>query len=113
MVSTSFVKEAELKVQLPEATIDPLPMDAPQLEITINAEGEYFVNRQPLIGSTAEVLSRAIEKVAGAKRDIPLTIKADARSSHQSVVTVMDTAGKMGFSDISIVTVKSADGSGQ
>ena len=36
--------------------------------------------------------------------DLPVTIRADARTSHQSVVTVMDIAGKMGFVNITIVT---------
>jgi biopolymer transport protein ExbD len=50
-------------------------------------------------------LSAAIAKVAGEARDIPVTIRADARSTHQSVVTAMDVLGRLGFRAISIATV--------
>lgn len=104
MVTTSFVRETELKVQLPEASVETPAEDLPQLEVVVDAEGNYFLNGEPLVASRADVLRRAFEKVAGERRDVPLTIRADARTSHQSVVTVMDVAGKMGFVNISIVT---------
>jgi biopolymer transport protein ExbD len=50
-------------------------------------------------------LSAAVAKVAGEARDIPVTIRADARSTHQSVVTAMDVLGRLGFRAISIATV--------
>lgn len=104
MVSTSFVREADLKVQLPEASVETPASDAPPLEVVVNEEGSYFVNGEALVASRPEVLRRALEKVAGERRDVPLTIRADARTTHQSVVTVMDVAGKMGFVNITIVT---------
>ena len=104
MVSTSFVRETDLKVQLPEATTEAPASDAPPLEVVVDAQGDYFVNNEPLIASRPDVLRRALEKMAGERRDLPLTIRADARTSHQSVVTVMDVAGKMGFVNITIVT---------
>ena len=33
------------------------------------------------------------------------TIRADARTTHQAVVTAMDVAGKLGFSQLNIATV--------
>ncbi len=38
-----------------------------------------------------------------------MTIRADAEASHQSVVTAMDVAGKLGFVNINIATVQSGD----
>ena len=35
----------------------------------------------------------------------PITIRADARSTHQAVVTAMDVAGRLGFSQLNIATV--------
>jgi biopolymer transport protein ExbD len=43
-------------------------------------------------------------KEAGADRG-PVTIRADARSTHQAVVTAMDVAGRLGFSQLNIATV--------
>lgn len=104
MVSTSFVRETELRVQLPEATTETPVADLPELELVVDSDGRYFLNGDALIASRADVLRRAFEKVAGERRDLPLTIRADARTTHQSVVTVMDVAGKMGFVNITIVT---------
>ena len=104
MVSTSFVREAELQVQLPEATAEAPAEDVPALEIVVNSGGDYFLNGEALIASNPEVLQRALAKTAGERRDLPLTIRADARTTHQSVDTVMDVAGKMGFVNITIVT---------
>jgi biopolymer transport protein ExbD len=36
---------------------------------------------------------------------MPVTIRADARATHQSVVTAMDVLGRLGFRAISIATV--------
>ncbi len=113
MVSTSFVREAELKVELPEASIDALPAQQAKLQITINSQGEYFINGEALVSSQSKVLERAISKLVGEERDIPVTIKADANTSHQSVVTVMDTAGKMGFVNITIITANEGREGGQ
>jgi biopolymer transport protein ExbD len=47
-------------------------------------------------------------KLAGEARDVPFIITADAQAAHQSVVTVMDVAGKLGFSKLSITTQKTS-----
>lgn len=109
MVSTSFVREAELQVQLPEASVEQPAEDMPALEVVVNADGDYFLNGDALIASNPEVLRRALAKVADSRRDAPLTIRADAHATHQSVVTVMDVAGSMGFVNITIVTANEAD----
>jgi biopolymer transport protein ExbD len=43
-------------------------------------------------------------KESGSDRG-PLTIRADARSTHQAVVTAMDVAGRLGFAQLNIATV--------
>ncbi|HET9679794.1 MAG TPA: biopolymer transporter ExbD [Gammaproteobacteria bacterium] len=105
MVSTSFVKEAPLRVQLPEASLPTQSAQVAELEVIVNAEGNYFVNERALVNSRPETLRSALIKVAGEARDTPLTIRADAQTTHQSVVTVMDIAGKLGFTNVRIVTV--------
>lgn len=104
MVSTSFVREAELKVQLPEASIAPARVEQTPLEVTITSEGDYLLNGEALVSARPDILRRAIEQSVGEQRDMAVTIRADARATHQSVVTVMDVVGKMGFVNITIVT---------
>jgi len=105
MVSTTFQREGRVKVQLPQASQIPKPAGAHEaVVITITAEGGYRVNERSLINAGPDTLRAALLKEAGASRG-PLTIRADARTTHQAVVTAMDVAGKLGFSQLNIATV--------
>jgi biopolymer transport protein ExbD len=105
MVSTTFQQEGRVKVQLPQASQIPLPRGTREpMVITITAEGGYRVNERALINANPETLRSALVKEAGTERG-PLTIRADARSTHQAVVTAMDVAGKLGFAQLNIATV--------
>jgi biopolymer transport protein ExbD len=105
MVSTTFQQEGRVKVQLPQASQIPLPRGSREpMVITITAEGGYRVNERALINANPETLRSALVKEAGTERG-PLTIRADARTTHQAVVTAMDVAGKLGFAQLNIATV--------
>jgi len=110
MVTTSFVRESELTIRLPEVadSVERLA-DSPVLEITVSATGRYFVNNRALIDSRAETLKAAIVRLIPDLDVDSVTITADAEASHQSVVTAMDVAGKLGFVNISISTVSAVD----
>jgi len=109
MVSTTFQQEGRVKIQLPQASQIPLPRGSREpLVITITAEGGYRVNERALINASPETLRSALVKQAGTERG-PLTIRADARSTHQAVVTAMDVAGKLGFAQLNIATVHEGD----
>lgn len=105
MVSTSFVRQAQLKVRLPEASsaVEPAQM-IPLLEIIITADGDYWVNDQQLINNDPKTLRMALARVAGKDRAQPVTIRADARSTHQDVITAMDVVARLGFSQVNIAT---------
>ena len=105
MVSTSFLKATEIRLQLPQAEAVPRVEPNIEIEIMISAAGDYFVDGQELVNRRPETLQRALEQVAGERRDLPITVRADGRASHQSVVTAMDIVGRLGFSRIMIATV--------
>jgi biopolymer transport protein ExbD len=105
MVSTSFLKATEIRLQLPQAEAVPRVEPPTDIEIMISATGDYFFDGQELINRRPETLQRALEQVAGDRRELPVTIRADGRASHQSVVTAMDIVGRVGFSRIMIATV--------
>src|SRR5580693_458960 len=105
MVSTTFNQEGRVKVQLPQASAIPQPRGTHEpIVITVTAEGGYRVNERTLINASPDTLRAALIKEAGADRG-PITIRADGRSTHQSVVTAMDVAGRLGFSQLNIATV--------
>jgi biopolymer transport protein ExbD len=105
MISTTFNQEGRVKVQLPQSSDVPIPRGNHEaLVITVTAEGTYRVNERTLINASAETLRAALLKESPNERG-PVTIRADARTTHQSVVTAMDVAGKLGFSQLNIATV--------
>jgi len=106
MVSTTFEKESAVKIDLPKASIKEEAMDDKVVEVTVNANGEYFINRTSVLNRKPETLKAAIVKHAGINTDLPFIIRADAKAPHQSVVTVLDVAGQLGYSRISIPTVR-------
>lgn len=111
MVSTSFVREADISLQLPESSAE-ATTEAPaeMLEVTISQSGTYAVNGRQLVNSEAGTLRSAIERVIGDERDVPVIIRADATATHQSVVTAMDVVGRLGFAEVNIATVSAPDG---
>ena len=106
MMSTSFLRETQISLQLPEATTDK-SIDVPReaLEITVMQNGNYLVNGRELVNNERRTLRAAIERLVGEKRDMPVFIRADAASTHQAVITAMDVAGQLGFVKINIATV--------
>jgi biopolymer transport protein ExbD len=110
MVSTSFLRETDIALHLPEATADS-SADAPSdaLEITVTRDGSYLVNGRELVNSERGTLRKAIERVIGEKRGMPVFIRADAAATHQAVITAMDVAGQLGFVDVNIATVTPPD----
>ena len=109
MVSTTFQKESEISLQLPRASTEP-PEDVPErLEVVIDASGAFYVNDQELVRSDLESLQTALYELAGGDRERPVTIRADAQTPHQSVVTAMDAAARLGMLRLSIATSRSTD----
>jgi biopolymer transport protein ExbD len=108
MVSTTFTKETQLTIDLPEADSELREQTEKQtLEVLVNAEGNYLVNSHALINNSLKTLKAALSKESGGDSSMPLIITADANTSHQAVVRVMDAAGQLGFVHLSITTKNS------
>jgi len=110
MVTTSFVRETEIRLKLPEAETAPPATVDDALEVTITADGDYLINGKQTINRRSITLRRALAEEAGERRDQTIVIRADARASHQSVVTAMDVAGRLGFMRINIATMEQGSG---
>ena len=106
MVSTSFVKQSQIAIRLPQADSAAVVEELPeQIDIMITSTGTYLVNGRELINNRPETIRNALRKVSGGNSDLPLTISADANAMHQHVVTAMDVAGRLGFTKINIATI--------
>ena len=129
MVTTSFRDEVGIKIRLPEAAGE-AAAEAQPLTLTIDAEGYYYVNdlqvadRQPATLSKALAVAltaagrpgdRGSARPAGvagqgaAPGDLPLVLKADARTPHQAVMTAMDVASRLGLTRLSFAASHSQD----
>ena len=106
MVSTSFVKQSKITISLPEvesaSVVEELPQ---QIDIMITETGTVLINGRELINNRAETIRNALQKTSNGDTGLSLTISADANAKHQHVVTAMDVAGRLGFTQINIATV--------
>ena len=110
MVSTSFVKQSQIAIRLPEVESAVVVEEIPdQIDIMITQTGTYLVNGRELINSQPATIRNALQKVSGGNHSLPLTISADANARHQDVVTAIDVAGRLGFVQINIATLNEAD----
>jgi len=109
ILSSRFTDEGRLHVHLPQASAVPLEkVGGEPLVVSVTQQGGYLVNQRELINSSPETLRAALLKEAGANRSMPVTLRADARATHQSVITAMDVLGRLGFAEINVATVKEA-----
>ena len=109
MVSTSFINETHLTIDLPEAMGGMTTEEIGKIEISITKQGDMAVNGQSLVNSKLETLKRALTEVSKGDKDMALIITADANTPYQAVVTAMDAAGQMGFSNLNMTTQKNSD----
>ncbi len=107
MVSTTFERESEIEIVLPQAAANVMPADDFALEVTVDAEGTFYVNGKRVINSKIETLKKAMQEMAGEHKEPPIILSADAQTPHQAVITVMDAARQLGFVHLNFATVKS------
>jgi len=107
ILSSRFSDEGRLRVHLPHASAVPLEkVGGEPLVVSVTQQGGYLVNGRELINASPETLRAALLKEAGTDRSRRVTLRADARAAHQSVITAMDVLGRLGFSEVNIATVK-------
>ena len=107
MLSSTFMQEGRIKIELPQASLAPgARQKTDPLVVSVTQSGSYRVNDRELVNSSNDTLRAAILELAGSDRNQPVTIRADARATHQSVITAMDVLGKLGFVKINIATVE-------
>lgn len=107
MVSTTFTRQAEITVDLPKASAAPVEHEEKPIEVVIDAEGRYFVNRKMLVNKQIETLIAVLERIRSQEGEKPsesIVISADANTPHQAVVTAMDAARQVGIYKVSLAT---------
>ncbi|MBL4612097.1 ExbD/TolR family protein [Halopseudomonas sp.] len=115
MVSTTFTRETQLKLDLPEAVSGEQveDRDIQQIELTISATGDIAINDRTLVAPGFDTLKTALQRESAGDLSLPLIITADAQTPHQSVIMAMDAAGQLGFTRLRLTTMQAEAGEGQ
>jgi len=96
MVSTTFSRFSELQITLPTADAEKTQTRPNEINIAIGSDGKYALNgvATPISSPSAlaDALREAALKFPADSKEPVIIINADAQTSHQSVVNVMEAA---------------------
>ena len=104
VLTSTFIQHSRMQVTLPQASAQDRDLNTQVLTIMIDRDGRFFVGSDEVMGEGIEALKQTIARNAGDDRDRPVTIRADAMTPNQNVVTAMDALGQLGFTRLSIAT---------
>lgn len=107
MLTTTYSKFTELKVNLPVADSEHSRDYPREIIVSVASDGRYAVNKKPVEGRSIELLATELAAAAGGEKDRMIIISADATTAHQSVINVMDAARRAGLSQLTFATQSS------
>ena len=109
MLSSTFILQPGIKVDLPEAQVTET-VEQETLTVTIPISGAVYLNDEPV--SLAELPARLLQELSGgADRDIIL--RADEDIPFRRAVEVMDIAKQVGAARFLIATRTGEEGGGE
>ncbi len=101
MVTTTYQRIRELQITLPEASAEQMTNRPQEINVGVDAEGNYVVNGQVFRFSSVDDFAAALRDAASDMAEPVIIINADANATHQSVIRVMEAAR---FADITHLT---------
>ncbi|RMC96825.1 biopolymer transporter ExbD [Aquitalea palustris] len=104
MVTTTYSKFAELKINLPSAQAETSQPAASEITVAVAASGEMEVAGHKLAAGDKSALQAQLRDAAAGKKDPVVIINADAKATHQSVVSVMEAARAAGLTQLTFAT---------
>ncbi len=109
MVSTSFTRETQIKLDLPKADVEVLESDPEMIEISIDKEGRIFINGKALANNEIDTIKKVMQPLLAKNNQIPVVISADANTAYQSVVIAMDATAQMGITNLKMATQRTQE----
>ena len=104
MVTTTYQRVAELQITLPEADANAVKQRPKEINVGIDAQGRYVVDKTPFAFSSVPALADILRRAGGDAKDPVVVINADANATHQSVIHVMEAARQVGLVHITFAT---------
>ena len=108
VLTTTFVQHARMQVTLPQAESSEQSEQRDALTLVIDRDGHFFIDNNEVLNPGLDSLKEAISRHAGEDRERPVTLRADAMTPHQAVVTAMDALGQLGFTRLSIAIAQAS-----
>ncbi|MBI3230372.1 MAG: biopolymer transporter ExbD [Burkholderiales bacterium] len=109
MITTTYSKFTELQITLPTADADKA-MDKPfELNVTVDAKGNYGLNGQALVFHDVDGLAQDMKAavLAAGKKDPVVIINADQFAMHQMVINVLQSARLAGYDKVTFAAQSS------
>jgi biopolymer transport protein ExbD len=104
MVTTTYQRIAELQITLPEASADPMQQRPKEINVGVDAQGHYVIDKNVIQFTTVGALADALKRAAGDATEPVVIINADANATHQSVIHVLEAARQVGLVHITFAT---------
>jgi len=107
MITTTYSKYAGLEINLPTAEAQQSQDQPNEINVVVSDQGDVMVNHNALGARDVTTISLALRRALGnsnSTKEPVVVISADAKTSHQSVIDVMQAAQQAGLSHISFAT---------
>jgi biopolymer transport protein ExbD len=104
MVTTTYSRYAELQINLPAADAEQQRDRPDQIDVAVDVQGRYSINRRPIAFSNPAAFSADLRRAARAAKEPVIVITADANAPHQSVINIMEAARLAGYGRITFTT---------
>ncbi len=103
-LTTTYSRFAELQINLPEAAAEKSTDKPSVLNVAVDASGKYSINGLATPFGNTQSFANALKEAAKGAKEPVIAISADAATTHQSVINVMESARIAGYTHISFTT---------
>lgn len=100
MITTTYTKMTALKINLPTADAEKAATQPVEIHVEVDAQGQYAIDSQRIQGRDTTALIQALKTASQGRKDPIVIIDADALSTHQTVVNVLEAAQEVGLSRV-------------
>src|SRR5207247_5793268 len=100
MLTTTYSRFAELKINLPSADAEKKLERSNEINVVISANGQYLLQRKPLQFLNVATLAEELRRAGAGMKEAILVVNADNNATHQSVIRVMAAARQVGFCQV-------------
>lgn len=103
-LTTTYSRYSELQINLPEAAAERASDRPNVLSVSVDSTGKYAINGVATPFGGTESFANAMKQAAKGSKEPVIAISADAATTHQAVINVMESARLAGYNHISFTT---------